>query len=151
MVAERAGECFVRAVVRVQRQGKDIWRAAGERPRGLAEASRTHVAHHGQPRRGGERPHHVETRDSRDASDLVEGQFVGEMAFDRPERLLGRIHGSWSWLKPAHYDRLPGAAFDSPCSRSRAFMELEARSDYKVVMPGLVLPCPGIHVLTLYQ
>src|SRR5258706_15853620 len=48
-------------------------------------------------------------------------------------------HGLHS--KPAHYDSLPRAAFDSPCSRSSS-AELEpdagARSDYKVVMPGLV-------------
>src|SRR5947207_1318839 len=99
MVAERAGECFVRAVIRIQRQSEDVGGAAGERPRRLAEAPRTHVAHDRQPRRGGERPHHVETRDSCDASDLVEGQLVGEMAFDKPERLLGRIHGSWSWFE----------------------------------------------------
>ena len=64
-----------------------------ERTRGLAETSRTHIAHDRQPRRGAERPHHVEARDSTDASDLVEGQRVGKMAFDKPERLLGRIHG----------------------------------------------------------
>jgi len=40
MVAERAGECFVRAVIRVQRQGQDIGRAGGECPRRLAEAAR---------------------------------------------------------------------------------------------------------------
>src|SRR6266446_9640468 len=95
MVAERAGECFVRAVVRLQREGEDVGRAAGERPRRLAEASRAHVAHHRQPCRGGERPHHVETRDPRDASDLLEGQLVSEMTFDKPERLLGWIHGPW--------------------------------------------------------
>src|SRR6202158_6580537 len=99
MVAKRACECFVRAIVRVQRKGEDIGRAAGERPRRLAETSRTHVAHDRQPRRSGERPHHVETRDSTDASDLIEGQLVSEMAFDEPERLLGRIHGRWPSFK----------------------------------------------------
>jgi len=32
---------------------------------------------------------------SRDTSDLVEGQLVSQMAFDEPERHLGRIHGPW--------------------------------------------------------
>jgi hypothetical protein len=45
------------------------------------------------PRRGGERADHVEARDSTDRGDLIEGQRVGKMAFDKPERLLGRIHG----------------------------------------------------------
>src|SRR3979411_2908121 len=95
MVAERAGECFVRAVVRVQRERKDVGCAVRERTRGLAETSRTHIAHDRQPRRGAERPHHVEARDSTDLCDLVEGQGVSEMAFDKPERLLSRIHGQW--------------------------------------------------------
>jgi hypothetical protein len=42
-----------------------------------------------------ERPHHVKARNSTDAGDFVEGQLAGKMAFDEPERLLGRIHGSW--------------------------------------------------------
>jgi hypothetical protein len=34
----------------------------------------------------------VETRDSSDGRDLVESQRVSEMAFDKPQRFLGRIH-----------------------------------------------------------
>jgi hypothetical protein len=73
MVAERAGECFVRAVIRIQRQGQDIGRAGGKRPRRFAEAAGTHIAHDRQPRRGGERPDQVKARDPGDARDLVEG------------------------------------------------------------------------------
>jgi hypothetical protein len=36
-----------------------------------------------------------EAQDSRNASDLVKGQLVSQMAFDEPERHLGRIHGPW--------------------------------------------------------
>jgi hypothetical protein len=60
MVAERAGECFVRTVIRFQREVEDIGRAACERTRRLGQAPGTHIAHHRQPGRGGERPHHVE-------------------------------------------------------------------------------------------
>ena len=93
MVAERAGECFVRAVIRLQRQGEDIRRAVCQRPRRLGETPCAHIAHDGKSRRGGERPHHVEARDSGNARDLVERQRIGQMAFDKPERLLGGIHG----------------------------------------------------------
>jgi hypothetical protein len=92
MVAKRAGECFVRAVIRIQRDAQDIRRAAGQCARGLAEAAGTHVTHHRQPGGGGKRPDHVETRDSRFCRHLVETERVREMAFDKPERLLGRIH-----------------------------------------------------------
>ena len=94
MVAERAGECFVRAVIRIQRDLEDVGRAARERARRLGEAAGAHIAHHRKPGRGGERPHHVEARDAGDGRDLVERQRLGEMAFDEPERLLGGIHGS---------------------------------------------------------
>jgi hypothetical protein len=67
MVAERAGECFVRAVVRVQREAEDVGCAMAERARRLGEAPGTHVAHDRKPGRGGERPHHVEARDAADA------------------------------------------------------------------------------------
>src|SRR5436190_2829685 len=93
MFAERAGECLVRAVVRVQRQLQDIGRTVDKRARRLAEAAGKHIAHHRQPGRGGERPDHVEARDSSDPSDLVEAQVASEMALNKPERLLGRIHG----------------------------------------------------------
>ena len=93
MVAERAGECFVRAVVRFQRQCKDVGRAGRQRPRRHAEAAGTHIAHDRKSGRGGKRPHHVEARDATDRSYLIEGQRPREMAFDVPERLLGRIHG----------------------------------------------------------
>jgi hypothetical protein len=99
MVAERAGECFVRAVVRLQRQFEDIGCAAGERTRRLAEPPRTHITHHGKPGRGGEGANHVEARDSGDARDLVERQRAGEMAFDKPERFLGRVHGRQAFLR----------------------------------------------------
>src|SRR6478609_8512017 len=99
MVAERAGECFVRAVIRIQRQVEDIGRAFRECSRRFAQAPGTHVTHDRQPRRGGESPHHVETRDASDACDLIERQLVSEVAFDKPERLLGRIHGSWPHSK----------------------------------------------------
>src|SRR5258708_1410239 len=94
MVAERTGECFVRAVVRVQRHVKDIRRAPRERTRRLAETPGTHIAHDRQSRRSGERPHHMKARDSTDACDLFEAQRIGKMAYDIPERLLGWIHGS---------------------------------------------------------
>src|SRR5437764_11452031 len=93
MVAERASECFVRAVIRIQRQLQDIRRAIGKRARCLAEAAGTHIAHHRQPGRGGERPDHVEARDSSDPSDLVEAQIAGKMALNKPERLVSGIHG----------------------------------------------------------
>jgi len=93
MVAKRAGECFVRAVVRIQRHVEDIRRTVGERAGRLGEAPGTHVAHDRKPGRGCKRAHHVEARDAGDISDLVEGQFLGEMAFDKPERPLGWIHG----------------------------------------------------------
>jgi hypothetical protein len=44
---------------------------------------------------------HVKARDAGDARDLVEAQFVSEMAFDVPERLLGRIHGPRALLRSA--------------------------------------------------
>jgi hypothetical protein len=95
MVAKRAGECFVRAVVRLQREVENIRRAAGECTRRLGEAPDTHIAHDRQSRRGGERPDHVEARDAGDACYLIEGQRLGKMAFDKPERFLGGIHQQW--------------------------------------------------------
>src|SRR6266404_3171320 len=101
MVAERAGECFVRAVVGVQRYAEDIGCAVRESTRRLAEAPGTHIAHDRQPRRSGERPHQVKARNSTDRRDLLEGQLAGKMAFDIPERLLGRIHGRWPSFRSA--------------------------------------------------
>src|SRR5665213_2252396 len=92
MIAERAGECFVRAVIRIHRQFENVRCAADKRTRRLGETPGAHITHDRQPRRGGEGPHHVKTRDPGNASDLVEGQRLGEMAFDKPERFLGRIH-----------------------------------------------------------
>ena len=92
MVAERAGESFVRAVVRIQREAEDIGGACRERLRGLAEPAGTHIAHHRKPGGRGKRPHQMEARDAGNAGDVIERQRLGEMAFDVPERFLGRIH-----------------------------------------------------------
>ena len=46
MVAERAGERFVRAVIRIQRDLENIGRTGRERARRLAEPAGTHIAHH---------------------------------------------------------------------------------------------------------
>jgi len=92
MVAERAGECFVRAVIRLQRERQNIGSAAGKRARRFAQASGAHVTHNRQSSRRGERPDHMEARHPTDRRDLVEGQRVGKMTFDKPERPLGRIH-----------------------------------------------------------
>src|SRR5690242_6310476 len=94
MVAECAGECLVRTVVRIQRQLQDIGRTVGERACCLAEAPGTHITHYGQPGRSGERAHHMETRDSSDAGDLVKTKLAGKVALNKPERFLGRIHGN---------------------------------------------------------
>ena len=69
MVAERAGESFVRAVVRIQREAEDIGRACRERLRGLAEPAGTHIAHHRKPGGRGKRPHQMEARDAGNAGD----------------------------------------------------------------------------------
>jgi hypothetical protein len=92
MVAERAGESFVRAVVRIQREAEDIGGARRERLRGLAEPSGTHIAHNRNAGGGGKRPHQMEARDAGNAGDVIERQWFGEMTFDIPERFLGRIH-----------------------------------------------------------
>ena len=92
MVAERAGESFVRAVVRIQREAENVGRACGERLRRLAEPAGTHIAHHRKPGRRGKRPHQMEARDAGNAGDVIERQRLGEMAFDVPERFLGWIH-----------------------------------------------------------
>jgi hypothetical protein len=92
MIAERAGERFVRAVVRIQRQAEDIGRARRERLRGPGQAAGTHIAHHRKAGGRGERPHQMEARDPGNAGDVIERQRRGEMAFDVPERFLGRIH-----------------------------------------------------------
>jgi hypothetical protein len=41
----------------------------------------------------------VEARDTGDAGDLVEGQRVGKMAFNKPERFLGWVHGRRPWFE----------------------------------------------------
>src|SRR5258708_13233919 len=42
------------------------------------------------------------------------------MAFDKPERLLGWIHGRQAFTsKRRHFYRVARASFDSPCSRQR--------------------------------
>src|SRR5258708_22088903 len=42
------------------------------------------------------------------------------MAFDKPERLLGWIHGRQAFTsKRRHFYRVARASFDSPCSRER--------------------------------
>jgi hypothetical protein len=94
MVAERAGERFVRAVIRIQRHVKNVRRAARERACRLGQAAGTHVTHHRKSGRGTKRPYQMEARDPCDAGDLVERQRIGKMTFDKPERLLGRIHGA---------------------------------------------------------
>jgi hypothetical protein len=43
----------------------------------------------------------MEARDTSDRRDLIEGQLVGEMAFDKPQRLLGRIHGGLALIRSA--------------------------------------------------
>ena len=93
MVAERAGEGFVGAVVRIQREAENVGRTGGQFARRLAEPAGTHIAHDRKSRGRRERPHHVEARDAADRGDLIERQRPGEMAFDVPERLLGWIHG----------------------------------------------------------
>ena len=70
MVAERAGEGFVGAVVRIQRQAENIGRAGGKRARRLAQTASPHIAHHRKPGRGTERPHQMKARDAADAGDL---------------------------------------------------------------------------------
>ena len=92
MVAERAGECFVRAVIRIQCQRENIRCAARERAGRLGQAPGARVAHDRKSRRRAERPHQMEARDAGDAGDVVQRQRIGEMTFDKPERLLGRIH-----------------------------------------------------------
>ena len=92
MVAERAGECFVRAVIRIQRQAENVRRARRQRARCVAEAAGANIAHDRKSGRSGKRPHHVEARDTADRGDLVERQRPGKMALDIPERLLGWIH-----------------------------------------------------------
>src|SRR4051812_560588 len=99
MVAERAGECFVRTVVRLQRERKDIGRTVRERTCGFAQSPGPHIADHGETRRRGERTHHVKSRDTGDAGDLIEVQLLGEMAFDKPERLLSRIHATSAFIR----------------------------------------------------
>src|SRR5215467_9963870 len=93
MVPERAGECFVRAVIRIQRERENIGRAGCERARGFREATGAHVTHHRKAGRRSKGAHHVETRHTGDARNLVEGQSRRKMAFDVPERLLRGIHG----------------------------------------------------------
>jgi hypothetical protein len=92
MIAERTGEGFVRAVIRIQREAQDIGRAGRERLRGLGEAAGTHIAHHRNSGGRGKRPHQMEARDAGNTSNVIERQRLGEMAFDIPERFLGRIH-----------------------------------------------------------
>jgi len=59
----------------------------------------------------------VKARDAGDVRDLFEGQAFGEMGFDEPDRLLGRIHGMTGLpSKRDHHDRFARVAFDSPCS-----------------------------------
>ncbi|MFK4710172.1 hypothetical protein ABIF56_000874 [Bradyrhizobium elkanii] len=94
MVAKRAGECFVGAVIRIQREAENIGRTGRELARGFAEPARPHITHHREPGRLRERPHQMEARDARNGGNLVERQRRAEMAFDVPERLLGWIHGS---------------------------------------------------------
>ena len=92
VLAERAGERFVRAVFRIQRDMQDVGRAGCQRPRRLGEATGTHITHDRQTGSGRKRPHQVEARDAGNAGDLVERQIAGEMAFDIPQRFLGRVH-----------------------------------------------------------
>src|SRR4051812_4965743 len=116
MIAERAGESFVRTVVRIQRKAENIGSACRERLRRLAEPSGTHIAHHRKPGGGGKRPHQMEARDAGNAGDVIERQRRGEMAFDVPERFLGRIMTDSFPAKRPHYAPMLRASFDSPCS-----------------------------------
>ena len=106
MVAERAGECFVGAIIRVQRQGEDIGCTLGQRARRLGEATSAHIAHHGHAGRFRKRPHHVEARDTSDGCDLVKRQAISQMALDVPQRFLGRVHGLW-----LSFEAPPGCGF----------------------------------------
>src|SRR5579871_5119196 len=92
MVAERAGERFVGAVIRVQRNNENIWRAGRKRPRRLGQTARPHITHDGKAGRGGKGANHVKARHAGHAGNFVQRQVAGQMAFDEPERFLGGIH-----------------------------------------------------------
>jgi hypothetical protein len=46
LIAERAGEGFVRGIAGIERHGQDIGGAGGETSCGLGQAPAAHVAHH---------------------------------------------------------------------------------------------------------
>jgi hypothetical protein len=58
----------------------------------MLRAAGAHIAHDRKPGRGGKRPHHVEARDAATPAISSSVNGSGEMGFDIPERLLGRIH-----------------------------------------------------------
>ena len=119
MVAERAGEGFVRAVVGIQREAENVGRAGGERARRFAQPARAHIAHHRKAGRGGERPHQMEARDA--------GNAETSSSVNGPARWLSMYQSAfWAGFigdgflsKRPHHERLPRAAFDRRCSCGR--------------------------------
>jgi len=59
LIAECAGECFVRAIASVERHGQDVRRACGKMSRGLGQATAAHMAHHRLTGRHAERAQQV--------------------------------------------------------------------------------------------
>lgn len=56
----------------------------------------------------------MEARDAGDLGDLLQAQRLAEMAFDIPERFLGRVHRAPRRMQPQIGDD-PGAALDRDC------------------------------------
>ena len=108
LVAEGAGEGFVRAVAGVERHRENVGRAAGQRACRLGQAPAADVAHD-RGSRGVAEAHQLEARHAGDLGDVVQPDVFGKVALDEPQGLVDGVHGAG--IGPAADARLIGIAF----------------------------------------
>ena len=144
LVAKRPGEGFVRAIAGLERDGEDVGRAIRQTLCCLGQPASAHVAADGLAGGGREGAGQMETRHATGRGHLVERDVGGETTFDKPERLVGRIHDSSQRNRPIHRPG-PRLSLDRDCrcapkigSRglTRSGREAEARADMEQIWPS---------------
>ena len=92
LLTERAGEGFVRAIARIERDRQDVRRSADERSGGQAQAARAHIRRKRAPGGHAERPRQMKPRDPHHAGDGFERQVAAQVALDVPEGSGSHAH-----------------------------------------------------------
>jgi hypothetical protein len=82
----------MRPVTRVQRDTKDIGRAAGQSTRRLGQPAPAHVAHDRPSGCEAEGTRHVKARHVARRRDVLQRNLFAEMRLDVPERFAHQVH-----------------------------------------------------------